>query len=307
MASAGQAQAHSSQPMHFSSPSGQRLSWWRPWKRGAVGFTSSGYWTVYTFLNMVRKVTPNPLTESNTGDLLGGAVGGGHGIAGATGGRRWLVPGTDRDAGSVVVRKIHGRDGETPQGRARRTGRTLRDHSAHGTTRGRGDASVGFGLRHLPPPLRGHVAQEDEQDDEREDEPGHDIDSGAPAILAVDPYGGDDHDPGQRDRDEHLPAEPHQLVVADPRQRAAQPEEHEDQDQHLGQEPEHRPPAAVRPRPHRQRPGRAPATEEERRGEPGDRRHVDVLGQLAQCELERGVLGVVAANYFAVALGQVER
>src|ERR1700693_4923202 len=90
MASAGQAQAHSSQPMHFSSPSGQRLSWWRPWKRGAVGFTSSGYWTVSTFLNMVRKVTPNPLTESNTGDLLGGAVGGGPGIAGATGGRRWL-------------------------------------------------------------------------------------------------------------------------------------------------------------------------------------------------------------------------
>ena len=39
MASAGQAQAHSSQPTHFSSPSGQRLSWWRPWKRGAVTFS----------------------------------------------------------------------------------------------------------------------------------------------------------------------------------------------------------------------------------------------------------------------------
>ena len=61
MASAGQAQAHSSQPMHFSSPSGQRLSWWRPWNRGAVGLFSSGYWTVSTFRNICRKVTPNPL------------------------------------------------------------------------------------------------------------------------------------------------------------------------------------------------------------------------------------------------------
>src|SRR5262249_51533916 len=73
MASAGQAHAHSSQPMHFSSPSGQRFSWWRPWNRGAVGRFSSGYWTVSTFLNIWWKVTPNPLTglrKSGTGDLL---------------------------------------------------------------------------------------------------------------------------------------------------------------------------------------------------------------------------------------------
>src|ERR1700760_4895194 len=75
MASAGQAQAHSSQPMHFSRPSGQRLSWWWPWNRGAVGRFSSGYCTVSTFLNSSRKVTPNPLTGlrklgAGTGDLL---------------------------------------------------------------------------------------------------------------------------------------------------------------------------------------------------------------------------------------------
>src|SRR5450759_182636 len=118
MASAGQAQAHSSQPMHFSSPSGQRLSWWRPWKRGAVGSMTSGYSTVSTFLNIVRKVTPKPLTglrKSNTRDLLGGAVGGGPRVAGATGGSPWLVPGASRDADPVVVRKIHGRDGVTPR------------------------------------------------------------------------------------------------------------------------------------------------------------------------------------------------
>src|SRR5512142_933137 len=81
MASAGQAQAHSSQPMHFSSPSGHRLSWWWPWNRGAVGRLSSGYWTVSTFRNISVNVTPNPLTglrisliqsrKSGTGDLRG--------------------------------------------------------------------------------------------------------------------------------------------------------------------------------------------------------------------------------------------
>src|SRR5580658_7774102 len=64
--------------MHFSRPSGQRLSWWCPWNRGAVGRLSSGYITVSTFRNISRKVTPNPFTglrKSSTGDLLSHAVG----------------------------------------------------------------------------------------------------------------------------------------------------------------------------------------------------------------------------------------
>src|ERR1700743_1609286 len=63
--------------MHFSRPSGQRLSWWCPWNRGAVGRLSSGYITVSTFRNISRKVTPNPLTglrKSSTGDLLSRVV-----------------------------------------------------------------------------------------------------------------------------------------------------------------------------------------------------------------------------------------
>src|SRR4051812_17445980 len=55
--------------MHFSRPSGQRLSWWRPWNRGAVGCFSNGYCSVTTFLNMVRKVTPNPATGSQNCSL----------------------------------------------------------------------------------------------------------------------------------------------------------------------------------------------------------------------------------------------
>src|SRR5260370_22196783 len=75
MACAGHAHARSSQTMHFSSPSGHRLSWWCPWKRGAVGRLSSGYWTVSTFLNISWKVTPNPLAglrKSSPCDLPGG-------------------------------------------------------------------------------------------------------------------------------------------------------------------------------------------------------------------------------------------
>src|SRR6266851_2954621 len=113
MASAGQAQAHSSQPIHFSSPSGQRLSWWRPWKRGAVGFVSSGYWTVSTFRNICRKVTPKPLTgfrKSSTGDLGGGSgLGRARGTCGAARRRRLRAVGGDDP---VVVRKIQRRDGE---------------------------------------------------------------------------------------------------------------------------------------------------------------------------------------------------
>src|SRR6476620_8450573 len=62
MASAGQAHAHSSQPTHFSRPSGWRLSWCRPWKRGWVGRFSSGYSSVSSLRNIVAKVTPNPPT-----------------------------------------------------------------------------------------------------------------------------------------------------------------------------------------------------------------------------------------------------
>src|SRR5215210_8176910 len=60
MASAGQAQAHSSQPTHFSSPSGCRLSTCRPWYRGLVTFGSNGYCSVVTLRNICAKVTPKP-------------------------------------------------------------------------------------------------------------------------------------------------------------------------------------------------------------------------------------------------------
>src|SRR6266567_1837355 len=149
MASAGQAQAHSSQPMHFSSPSGHRLSWWWPWNRGAVGRLSSGYITVSTFLNISVKVTPNPLTGLKkslmglgTCDLLSG--GGASGRDGARGSGVQVKP--------VVVRPVHRRDREAldlrqPVGAFRR---------------GRLGRQIGG------PPLRG-VVPEREHGEEQED------------------------------------------------------------------------------------------------------------------------------------------
>src|SRR5260370_12620148 len=133
MASAGQADAHSSQPIHFSSPSGHRFSWWWAGNRGAVGRLASGYSTVSTFLNISVKVTPKPLIglrKSSTCDLLrGGFV-------------------IDTDA--VIVRQVERRHrvgGAADHWAVRRAGRWRRLAGLGGTG--------GFGGRRptSPPPL----------------------------------------------------------------------------------------------------------------------------------------------------------
>ena len=78
-------------------------------------------------------------------------------------------------------------------------------------------------------------------------------------------------------------------------------------DRELDHEPEQRVPPAVGPGPDADRPGRAPAAQEQRDGQGADREHADVLGQVEQRELQRRVLGVVPADQLALALGQVER
>src|SRR5215470_2072251 len=136
--------------MHFSSPSGHRLSWWWPWNRGAVGRLSSGYITVSTFLNISVKVTPNPLTglrKSSTGDLLSG--GGASGRDGARVSRRGI------QVKPVVVRPVHRRD---------RVALDLRQAvGAFGGRRFRREVGG--------PPLRGVVPQRDQRDDQDKDEP----------------------------------------------------------------------------------------------------------------------------------------
>src|SRR5580692_6420937 len=208
MASAGHAQAHSSQPMHFSSPSGHRLSWWWPWNRGAVGRLSSGYMTVSTFLNISWKVTPKPLTglsQLSTCDLLSGGVC----MADTS-----VEGGLRIDTDAVVVRQVERGNREC---RGRRRGAGL------GIIGLAGDLVPRRTLlgRAFPHHGQGH----DEQDDDAEDHVGG-------LAVRVEPpraHGGDQQDPDDGDRDEDLPADRHELVVPDPGQRAAEPDEAEEQ------------------------------------------------------------------------------
>src|SRR5689334_11875184 len=126
MASAGQAHAHSSQPMHFSRPSGQRLSWCRPWKRGAVGSFSKGYCSVTTFLNIVRNVTPKPAIGSQNCSLMlrdsaiGASLRRSLGRGGALGLDQRLAPALEHQrlrGASYRATPGHGRDGEPARDR----------------------------------------------------------------------------------------------------------------------------------------------------------------------------------------------
>src|SRR5258708_9531420 len=95
--------------MHFSRPSGHRLSWCLPWNLGAVGSFTSGYSTVSTFLNICMKVTAKPLTglrKSSTGDLRNARR---RGLS--VRGVQLALQRTFR-LNAVVVRQVHRRHGE---------------------------------------------------------------------------------------------------------------------------------------------------------------------------------------------------
>src|SRR5262249_39506641 len=79
----------------------------------------------------------------------------------------------------------------------------------------------------------------------------------------------EEHDRDERDGNEHLPAEAHDLVVAIAGERGADPEEEEEQREHLREEPEEAVSEGIRAE-HldmiQDRPRRQPAAEEHRRG-----------------------------------------
>src|SRR5262245_52723267 len=164
--------------MHFSRPSGQRLSWCLPWKRGAVGRFSSGYITVSTLRNICRKVTPKPLIEfrmSGTGDLL-----------------LFLFP---RKLGAwlgraaaVIVRQVHRRD--------RERGPVLLDRLRVLDRGALGPALAGQ--------IPGIKRDDDRRHDEAEDQVDHLV---AEAVPTDQPDRCDQQRPGQRAGDQYLPAE----------------------------------------------------------------------------------------------------
>src|SRR5260221_6394181 len=193
--------------MHFSSPSGQRLSWWWPWNRGAVGRLSSGYITVSTFRNISRKVTPNPLTglrKSSTGDLLDT-------------GRLDRARGQGVQLAPVVVRAVQRRD------------RVALDVRQPVVALGSGR----IGLQPGAPALRGVVPERDEADDQDEDEAGDRVPDRRVGVAADGADRRDEQDPHDGQRDKDLPAERHELVVPGAGQRAAQPDVAEEQDEDL--------------------------------------------------------------------------
>src|SRR5690242_2598672 len=201
MASAGQAHAHSSHPTHFSRPSGCRLSWWRPWNRGAVGFLYSGYCSVSRFLNMALKVTPKPATgPRNSGIavllllLLRGV------LAGCSDELGLYAAGPARHA----LRLLPGQ---------RRYG-VAAGHRVEPVRRRQGPARALLRLVLAVPEEVG------EQRDEQQDEHGagdvqHDLGE-VVVLVAHRAHRGHQHQPDHGDRDEDLPADLHQLVVAHP-------------------------------------------------------------------------------------------
>src|SRR5512143_2109260 len=98
-------------------------------------------------------------------------------------------------------------------------------------------------------------------------------------------------------RQEHLPAEAHELVVAGPRQRAADEDEEGDEAGRLQEEPDDR----------RQEPGPQPAAEEQGRGQGRDQRQTQVFPDIEHAELHAGVLRMVAGHELVLRFGQVER
>src|SRR5689334_17572928 len=118
--------------------------------------------------------------------------------------------------------------------------------------------------RDLPRLAARRPEQRDRQDDDHDAADRQPL--GAVGELAVrDLHVREEENPHQVDRDEDLPPEPHELVVAHPGQGGAQPDEAEQEDQDLEEEPDQPEPAGAGAVPDRgDRPRSPPPAEEER-------------------------------------------
>src|SRR3954451_17130541 len=205
--------------MHLSRPSACRWSTGRPWSRGAVGRFSSGYSSVTTFLNIVLKVTPKPATGATKSFSPPGRSASGRSLRWGSppfsflGARSGPLTGHLLYRGGVVVHR--GRSGEY----------------GYWVTAARRRQPIGsqHGLLCLL-----HLLVVSDERDSQHDQGKRDADVGdglEPAVTGVGELAerSDDHDPDQAGRDQHLPAQLHELVVTQPRQCAAQPDVEEQQ------------------------------------------------------------------------------
>ena len=126
-----------------------------------------------------------------------------------------------------------------------------------------------------------------------------------------------DHDPDDGHRNQDLPAETHDLVVAVARERGAEPEEQEQEEEQSCSNSQWKPSLSSQPSNGivAQRSVRGdvaveraqPAAEEEHRGQRRDQDHVGVFGQEEQRERDAGIFHVEAGDDFRLAFGHVER
>ena len=130
-----------------------------------------------------------------------------------------------------------------------------------------------------------------------------------PALVLADAERGEQHEPAERDRDHQLPAEVHQLVVAQPGQRG--PEPHVDVEEHEQLEQE---PHGAGERAEERQVDRVPveadrlrATEEQGDDHRAHRDGVHELGEVEEREADAGVLGVEPGDELLLGLDEVER
>ena len=114
------------------------------------------------------------------------------------------------------------------------------------------------------------------------------------------PDAGDD-DIDERERQHEFPGEVHQLIHAQARQRAANPDEHENDGNHLGQEPN------IRRNPGQERHRRNPAAKEQRDAQADDGKHAQIFAEEKEREFEAGILGEIAGDDFGFGFRQVKR
>ena len=104
-----------------------------------------------------------------------------------------------------------------------------------------------------------------------------------------------------RGREQELPPERHQLVVAVARQRPAHPDVGEENRADLQQEGDPAQTVGVEQR------NAVPAAEIQIGRDRRHRRHVDVLGLRKECEADGAVLGVVPGDQLLFGLGKIKR
>ena len=114
----------------------------------------------------------------------------------------------------------------------------------------------------------------------------------------------DEDDEQQAERQEDLPAEPHQLVVAVARHGRLHPAEDEEEEAHLGEQPDDARDSTVERRPVERR---QPAAPEQDGVERAHQEDVGIFAEPEEREAHRRIFGLVAGDELALRLDQVER